>query len=90
MNKHPEFDFHKPFLVSLLVIVVFVFGFGVMGKTQKNVQQNGAAVALSKTTTTAGPPNPGQTVAQKVWLWIFQICQKLLKVKLSHNGIINI
>jgi hypothetical protein len=68
MNKNPEFDFHKPFLVSLLVIVVFVFGFGVMGKTQKNVNQNGAAVALSKTTTTAGPPNPGQTVAQKVFL----------------------
>jgi hypothetical protein len=65
MQKEP-LDFHKPFLVSLLVIVVFVFGFGVIGKTQKNVNQNGAAVALSKTTTTAGPPNPGQTVAQKV------------------------
>jgi hypothetical protein len=68
MNKTPEFDFHKPFLVSLLVIVVFVFGFGVMGKTQNNVQQNSATVTLSKTTTTAGPPNPGQTVAQKVFL----------------------
>jgi N-acetylneuraminic acid mutarotase len=60
MQKEP-LDFHKPFLVSLAVITLVVLWFSVSSNTQKNINQNSAAVAT-------GIGNPGQIVAQKVFL----------------------
>jgi N-acetylneuraminic acid mutarotase len=45
MNKHPEFDFHKPFLLSLLIIILVVLSFSFFPKHNGTQPENNIAGA---------------------------------------------